>query len=122
MTRIRVTLLATLVVAVLALAPLQARAQEQATGSSFDALQAAALSAGLIVGSTAAVIVTDGLILPVVSYATGGPLAYGGGGYALVGNSVVWIGHTGYMAARSAASIFGAVSGVMLANEWYGAQ
>lgn len=122
MNRIRSALLAAFVVLVFAAAPMRAEAQDQMPATSFDAYRAGALTAGLMLGSAAAVIVTDGLILPVVSYATGGPLAYGGGGYTLIGNTVVWVGEPVYQLARAVASIYGAVSGIMWADSWYHAQ
>ncbi len=61
-----------LIASTLALAPTGADAQTagSAAGSSFDAYRVVAITAGVIAGAAVAVIVTDGLIIPVYAYAT----------------------------------------------------
>jgi hypothetical protein len=62
-----------LVAAFMFAAPLSAQAQPLIPDNySFDAYRAAAITAGLIAGSVIAIIVTDGLIIPVYAAATGG--------------------------------------------------
>ena len=95
-----------LIAAALLAAPLSAQAQTAPMPnaasnavSSFDAYRAAAITAGVIVGATVAVIVTEGLIIPAYAYVTGA-----GHGYAFV---------------HGAARLFGAISGGFSADGWY---
>ncbi len=81
------------------LSPQSAQAQLLDRGPSFDVYRAAAITTGLVAGSVIAVVVTDGLIIPVLA-------AAGGGGASL-----------GVM--RSVLNLFGAISGGMYADTMY---
>jgi hypothetical protein len=76
-----------IVASTLALSPVQAQTPTPAAsapaamGSGFDAYQALAVTAGVVGGAVIAVVVTDGLIIPVYAWATGA----GGGGMAAAG-------------------------------------
>ena len=82
-------------------APQPAQAQNLLDHShSFDVYRAAAITTGLVAGSLIAVVVTDGLIIPVLATA-------GGGGGASLG------------VMRAVLNLFGAVSGGMYADTLY---
>jgi len=110
-----------LIAAALLAAPAAAQAQispptvERA--SSFDAYRALAITFGVVAGSAVAVIVTDGLIIPVysavtgagsavMSTATGGAV---GGGAAGAGSGLL----------SGAVRLFGAITGGLVADSWY---
>ena len=89
----------------LAFAGNQAMAQQSilpGTSQGFDGYRAAAVTAGLLAGAVAATVVTDGLIIPVYAYATGG--GFGGYGHAVL---------------RGGLRLLGAVSGGFYAGSWY---
>jgi hypothetical protein len=87
-----------------------------------------AITAGVIGGGLVAVIVTDGLVIPVYAWATG---AEAGGMFAgvnlpTVGGAFRSLGEWGTRFARGARyrmgdtiRVFGAVSGGLLADSWY---
>jgi len=78
--------------------------------SSFDAYRALAITFGVVAGSAVAVIVTDGLIIPVYSAVTGAGSAVMGG-TAAAGE--------GYGLMSGAIRLFGAISGGLIADSWY---
>lgn len=117
-----------LIASSLALAPAGAQAQAPAAGSGFDGYRVLAVTAGVIAGAAAAVIVTDGLIIPVYAYATGaGGMGAGGisvGSVAASGMGAVngaWnqAGQGGYMLLRGSARMLGAIGGGFYADSWY---
>lgn len=79
--------------------------------SSFDAYRALAITFGVVAGSAVAVIVTDGLIIPVYSAVTGA-------GSAVMGGTAVAAGE-GYGLMSGAIRLFGAISGGLIADSWY---
>jgi hypothetical protein len=90
--------------------------------SSFDAYRALAITVGVVAGSAVAVIVTDGLIIPVygavtgagssvLSTVTGGAIGGGGGAAAVAGE--------GYGLLAGAFRLLGAVTGGLIADSWY---
>jgi hypothetical protein len=105
---------AVVIVAALALMPAAAQSQElgntlRSTSeaaskavNNYDAYQAMAITAGVVGGAIVATVLTDGLILPVISYANGG-------------GSVAHI-------VSVAGTVFGAVSGAIIGNQWYANQ
>lgn len=98
MAGIRLSFFAILVAVLFAAAPLTARADTTIPEPDVDLYYAGAVTAGIVVGSAIAVIVTDGLIVPVVTGVGAGaldPLLTG------------------------AAGIFGAVVGGLYASDWY---
>lgn len=109
-----------LIASSLALAPAGAQAQTAApaaAASSFDAYRVVAVTAGVIIGATAAAIVTDGLIIPVYAYATGaGGAAAGGGAMAGFGPHLY---SAGYGALQGGMRVLGAVGGGFYADSWY---
>ena len=120
MTFLRAVVLAVLLSAGAVAGASDARAQAtqippppSATG--FDAYRAAAITAGAVVGIVAAVIVTDGLIIPVYAWATGtgaaaaGPGMAGGGGAAMAGHGFI----------RGVTRLFGAVAGGLAGDGLY---
>ena len=123
-----------LIAAALLAAPLSAQAQTAPLPnaaanavSSFDAYRAAAITAGVIVGATVAVIVTEGLIIPAYAYVTGaGTTAATGSaaGAATAGTMATTSGTTaagaghGYAFVHGAARLFGAISGGFIADGW----
>jgi hypothetical protein len=96
--------------------------------SSFDAYRAAAITAGVIVGATVAVIVTEGLIIPAYAYVTGAGTTAATGSAAgaatagtmatTSGTSAAGAGH-GYAFVHGAARLFGAISGGIIGDNWY---
>jgi len=73
--------------------------------SSFDAYRALAITFGVVAGSAVAVIVTDGLIIPIYSAVTGaGSAVAAGEGYGLMSGAI---------------RLFGAISGGLIADSWY---
>jgi hypothetical protein len=114
---------AALIASSLSLAPVAANAQSSgpaSAASSFDSYRVLAVTAGVIVGATAAAIVTDGLIIPAYAYVAGGTGAAGG---AAMGTSLGNIGptvyHTGYNLVRGGMRVLGAVGGGFYADAWY---
>lgn len=126
----------------LALSPLAAQAQTTAApaataaGYGFDGYRVLAVTAGVIGGAMVAVIVTDGLIIPIYAMATGaeaagfgmaGGMAAGAGagaGEMAVANGMAEsmygpMGHAGYHALRSVMAVLGAVGGGFYADSWY---
>jgi hypothetical protein len=129
----------------LALAPLAAQAQTTATPAapapaaeassaaySFDGYRVLAVTAGVIAGAAVAVIVTDGLIIPVYAYATGGQAAgismagtmaaaagAGAGEIGMANGMAEPIGHVGYHAFRGAMTLLGAIGGGFYADSLY---
>lgn len=118
-----------LIAASLSVAPLSAQAQTGSAGSGFDGYRAAAVTAGVIAGAAVAAIVTDGLIIPVLAYATGTPAAMGGGGMGLgVAEGAMAAGgmggawspaQAGYKFIRGGMRLFGAIGGGFYADSWY---
>ncbi len=109
---------AALIASSLALAPAGAHAQTAAPAvSGFDAYRVVAVTAGVVVGAAAAVVVTDGLIIPVYAYATGA-----GGGMAAGTGMAAGLGHwgaAGTAAIRGGMRVLGAVAGGFYADSWY---
>lgn len=139
-----------LIAAGLALTPLAAQAQSAAPAApaapaaapaaatySFDGYRVLAVTAGVVIGATVAVVVTDGLIVPAYLYVTGGHAA---GGISLAGGMAAGagggagemaatsglgysafntVGHMGYRTLRGAMSLLGAVGGGFYADSWY---
>lgn len=140
-----------LVMGALAVTPLAAHAQSAApaapspaataaapaTADGFDGYRVLAITTGVIVGATVAVVVTDGLIVPAYIYATGGHVA---GGMSLAGGMAAGVGagagevaaatglghaafgaagNASYHALRSAMSLLGAIGGGLYADSWY---
>lgn len=134
-----------LMAAGLALTPLAAGAQTAApaapataaAASGFDGYRVLAVTAGVIVGATAAAIVTDGLIVPAYYYLVAGEAAGGmsmAGGMAMgagagageiaassgMGHAAFGAaGHAGYQAFRGAMTLLGAIGGGFYADAWY---
>ncbi len=137
-----------LLAAGMAIAPLAAQAQTAtapaapapaaeagSTAYSFDGYRALAVTAGVIGGAAVAIIVTDGLIIPVYAYATGGQAA----GFSMAGTMAAAagagageigvasgmgdpVGQVGYHAFRGAMTLFGAIGGGFYADSLYGGQ
>jgi len=112
-----------------AIVPGAARAQVQPPTvdqiSSFDAYRALAITVGVVAGSAVAVIVTDGLIIPVYGAVTGAGSAVmstvtGGaiGGAGGAGGTAVAAGE-GYGLLSGAVRLFGAITGGLIADSWY---
>lgn len=80
----------------------------------FDAYRAAAITAGVVVGVVAATIVTDGLIIPVYAWVTGGSTVAAGPGMAGAGGSAA-----GYGFIRGVTRLFGAVAGGLAGDGIY---
>lgn len=100
--------------------------------SGFDAYRVMAVTAGVIGGATLAVIVTDGLIIPVYAMATGAPASGMGmvsgmaaGAGAGAGEMAVATGighsaaHAAYQAFRGAMTLLGGIGGGFYADAWY---
>ena len=111
----------------MALAPSGAHAQA-ATASSFDGYRVVAVTAGVIGGAVVAAIVTDGLIIPVYAYMTGGAAAGGGmAGGAAAGGATgmtvegVMMGNIGHVV-RGGMRLLGAIGGGFYADSWYTGQ
>ena len=116
----------------MALAPSGANAQA-ATASSFDGYRVVAVTAGVIGGAVVAAIVTDGLIIPVYAYMTGGAAAGGGmagggmAGGAAAGGATgmtvegVMMGNIGHVV-RGGMRLLGAIGGGFYADSWYTGQ
>jgi hypothetical protein len=111
------------------------QAQPEATGEAsagidIDGYRAMAITAGIVGGALVAAIVTDGLVIPVYVWATGGEAAGAGmmsgvglptveGVVQSTGNWLVRFGRdTGYQMG-DAIRIFGAATGGLLADDWY---
>ena len=101
---------ALVIVAALTLVPAAAKAQSlgssSTSASSFDAYRAMAITAGVVGGAVVATIVTDGLILPVIAGCGMN------GGAAAMATRLISAGGT----------VFGAIAGGMLGDEWYSKQ
>ncbi|MEQ9329911.1 hypothetical protein [Thalassobaculum sp.] len=100
--------------------------------SGFDGYRVLAVTAGVIGGAAVAVIVTDGLILPVYALATGaeavgpgliagmaGGAGAGAGEVAVANGLAEPIGRYGYHAFRGAAALLGALGGGFFVDSWY---
>jgi len=141
-----------LLAAGLAIAPLAAQAQTtqnppaapatpapaaEASGDaySFDGYRVLAVTAGVIGGAAVAIVVTDGLIIPVYAYATGGQAAgvslagtmaaaagAGAGEIGVASGMADPVGHVGYHAFRSAMTLLGAIGGGFYADSLYTAE
>ena len=102
----------------------------------FDGYRALAVTAGVVGGAAVAVILTDGLIIPVYAWATGAEMGgigaaagmNGGvqgmraGGMAAMnaaGDVVVGVGNHSYALLRGGIRLLGAVSGGLMADGWY---
>lgn len=88
-----------------------AAAQEAVEG--FDAYRAMAITGGVVGGAMVAMVVTDGLILPVYAMATGA---------SMPGLGMGVITGPGYAFFRGSMRLLGAVSGAMYADAWYTGQ
>ena len=96
-----------LIVAALALAPAAAKAQtagplESASSGSVDAYRAMAITVGVVGGAIVATVLTEGLVLPLLS----------GTGAADAAARLVGVSGT----------VFGAVAGGLYADDWYARQ
>lgn len=100
--------------------------------SGFDGYRVLAVTTGVIGGAAVAVIVTDGLILPVYALATGaeavgpgliagmaGGAGAGAGEVAVANGLAEPIGRYGYHAFRGAAALLGALWGGFFVDSWY---
>ena len=124
-----------LILAVSGGAQAQQTAPAEAKGG-FDGYRALAVTAGVVGGAAVAVILTDGLIIPVYAWATGAEMGGMGaaagmnggvqgmraGGVAAMnaaGDAVVGMGSQGYELLRGGIRLLGAVSGGLMADGWY---
>ncbi|MCC7276345.1 MAG: hypothetical protein IT561_27015 [Alphaproteobacteria bacterium] len=122
-----------LICATMASAPAVAQTQAPAASSGFDAYRALAVTAGVIGGTMVAIVVTDGLIIPVIAWASGGSAGAGAGGAwaggmgmrAVAGESMMMGGAEGGMAQggygllRGGMKLLGAIGGGLYADAWY---
>ncbi len=108
-----------LLAAALVSTPLAARAQTAApANTSFDGYRAMAITAGVIAGVAVAVIVTDGLIIPVYAAVTGAETgAIMGGGMTVAGTGAGVRSGVGLV--RGTIRLFGAISGGLYADTIY---
>lgn len=95
--------------------------------SSFDSYQTLAITAGLIGGSAVAMVLTDGLILPIYCWATGSAAVaeVGAGGSLAAGAARLGAGAgagSGTGLFRGVMQTLGAVGGGLYANSWYRAE
>ncbi|MEQ8398029.1 hypothetical protein [Thalassobaculum sp.] len=111
----------------MALAPSGAHAQAP-TASSFDGYRVVAITAGVIGGAVIATIATDGLIIPVYAYMTGGGAAAGGMGGGAAAGGVTGMTVEGVMmgnlvhVVRGSMRVLGAIGGGLYADSWYTGQ
>jgi hypothetical protein len=95
-----------------------ASASPAQTTDSFDGYRALIISAGVIGGAAVAAILTDGLIVPVLSYLAGGEAAGAAVG-AGAGRMAVGTSHHSYSFLRGSLRLLGAVSGGLYADSKY---
>lgn len=118
-----------------ATAPAAPAAEASSAAYSFDGYRVLAVTAGVIGGAAVAIVVTDGLIIPVYAYATGGQAA----GFSMAGTMAAAagagageigvasgmgdpVGQVGYHAVRGVATLLGAIGGGFYADSLYTAQ
>lgn len=128
MTTLRSVVAAGLLCAAIASAPAEVRAQDRLAPTGFDGYRALAITAGAVAGIVVAAVITDGLIIPVYAWATGGSGAMAGGGMgaglgagmgAGAGEGMMMGGAGGYGLLRGGARLFGAVAGGLFGDQLY---
>lgn len=127
MTTFRSVVAAGLLCAAIASAPAEVRAQDRLAPTGFDGYRALAITAGAVAGMVVAVVITDGLIIPVYAWATGSSGAMAGagmgagfgGGAGMAGEGMMLGEAGGYGLLRGGARLFGAIAGGLFGDQLY---